>query len=94
MGVSDRVRSVLRTVVPGLWASLLGWLASLGLPGWLLEPLGGVSEQTLVLVALAVVYPLLRWVEARLPRWLRLLLLGGSVEPEYPAVPVGSGRVA
>lgn len=92
--MTDRVRSVLRTVVPGLWASLLGWLASLGLPDWLLEPLGGVSDQTLVLVALAVVYPLLRWVEARLPRWLRLLLLGGSVEPNYPAHPVESSRVA
>lgn len=87
--MGDRLRSWLRTVVPGVWAALLGWLASLGAPDVVLDALGGVPGQALVLVALAVVYPLARWVEERLPRWARRLLLGGSTSPTYGATRAG-----
>lgn len=81
--MSDRLRAWIRTVVPAAWAALLAWAASLGAPGWLLAPAGGLGEQLLVPLALAGVYAAIRWAEDRLPPWAARLLTGSALTPEY-----------
>ncbi|MFJ8815426.1 hypothetical protein [Amycolatopsis thermoflava] len=81
--MSDKLTSIVRTVVPGAWAALVAWLVGLGLPavitGWLSGLGGAVTE----LAALVVVYVFVRVIEPRLPAWLATLLLGVAKEPAY-----------
>lgn len=73
----------LRTVVPGLWAALVAWLAGLGVPEVVLDAAGGLVGMLLVPVTLAVVYGLLRWAETWMPPWLARVLLGSPHSPSY-----------
>ncbi len=82
-GLGDRLVSWLRTVVPGLWALVIGWLVGLGLPDSVTGAVDGLGRMVLIPAALAVVYPLLRAVEARMPPWLTRLLLGSNQPPRY-----------
>ncbi|RZQ59844.1 hypothetical protein [Amycolatopsis suaedae] len=81
--MSDVVTSWVRTVVPGLWAALAAWAVSLGLPAAVVDVLGGLGEQLVVPVVLAVVYAALRWLEPQLPNWLTRVLLGSVRPPSY-----------
>ncbi|MDQ0377957.1 hypothetical protein [Amycolatopsis thermophila] len=89
--MSDKLTSIIRTVVPGAWATLVAWLVSLGLPAFVTDWLTGLGGKVTSLVALAAVYAFVRWVEPRLPAWLTTLLLGSAKPPTYaPQNPDGS----
>ena len=83
--MSDRIRSIVRTFVPGLWSVLVLWLASLGVPQSWTDWLGSdqVVTQVVQIVAAGLVYAFVRWVEPRLPDWLTRLLLGSAKPPTY-----------
>lgn len=85
----DLVTSWVRTVVPGLWAALVAWLVSLGLPEAYGDVLGGMADELLVPLALAAVYGAIRWLEPRVPAWLARLLVGSEKQPSYPATTDG-----
>lgn len=83
--MSDWIRSVVRTVLPGAWSVLVLWLVSLGVPqswaDWLASD--QVVTQVVQIVSLAVVYAAARWVEPHLPDWATRLLLGSARPPTY-----------
>lgn len=85
MNISDRVVSILRTVVPTAWGAAIAWLlATVALPTALAEYLAG--EATVVVVTTLVIglwYSLWRWLEPRLPAWLTRIVLGSNQPPEY-----------
>lgn len=81
--LGDRLVSWLRTIVPGLWAFGIAWLAGLGLPENVTSAVDGLGQMVLIPAVLAVVYPLLRAVEAKLPPWLTRVLLGSNQPPSY-----------
>lgn len=79
--------SILRTVVPALWGSFIGWLLAL-VP--ILEPLRGellsYSDVLLPIVSAVLIgawYAFWRWLEPRLPDWLTRIVLGSSKTPVY-----------
>lgn len=86
---SDQTRAWLRTVVPGVWAAIIAGAAALGVPNWITDPLGGVAETIVVPIVLAVIYPLLRSLEGRLPPTATRVLLGSAVPPAYSDQPAG-----
>lgn len=86
--MSDKITSWLRTVLPGAWAALVAYLATLGLPSWVTDLLGNASEQVVGVVILAVVYPALRWLESLTPDWLSRFLTGSAKTPTYDKTPV------
>lgn len=83
--MSDRLRSWLRTVLPGAWSVLVLWLVSLGLPqsfaDWLNSDV--VVTQVVQVASAAVVYAFLRWVEPHLPDWLTRVFMGSAKQPQY-----------
>lgn len=83
--MSDYIRSIIRTVLPGVWSVIVLQLVKLGLPdaaaGWLSS--SPVVEKATDLVALAAVYAFVRWVEPRLPAGLVRILLGSVKQPTY-----------
>jgi hypothetical protein len=85
MKMTDWLRSVVRTVMPGAWSIVVLWLAKVGLPdaavAWLSSD--DVRGKVVDLVALAVVYGFVRWVEPKLPDWLTRALLGSAKAPTY-----------
>ena len=88
--------SIIRTVVPAAWGSLLTWLVT-QIPA--LEPvlneagmtgLGSVLAATLI----GLWYALFRSIEPKLPAWLTVLVLGSNREPVYRGPVVeGTARV-
>ncbi|GLW91777.1 hypothetical protein [Actinokineospora globicatena] len=81
--MSDRLTAWVRTVVPGLWAALVAWLVSLGLPADIVTAVDGLGQIVLVPVALAVVYQAVQWVAKRAPVWLAVILTGSTATPTY-----------
>lgn len=88
--------SILRTVVPVLWGSLIGWLLGL-LP--VLEPLrgslleyGDLLAPIMGAVLIAAWYAFWRWLEPKLPDWLTRAVLGSAKTPTYSGA--GSAVVA
>ncbi|GAA5104864.1 hypothetical protein [Haloechinothrix salitolerans] len=81
--MSDRFISWLRTVVPVAWSALVAWLVSLGVPDFVTGALGSAGELVVLPIVLGVVYPLVRWIEPRLPDWLTRVLLGSAQPPTY-----------
>ena len=85
--MSDYLRSVVRTVLPGAWAALVLWLVSLGLPqsaaDWLASET--VATKVVEVATLAAVYAFVRWIEPHIPDWATRLLLGSAKPPTYPA---------
>lgn len=83
--MSDRLRSWLRTVLPGAWSVLVLWLVSLGLPQSFADWLNSdaVVTQVVQVAAGAVVYAFLRWVEPVLPDWLTRIFMGSAKQPQY-----------
>jgi hypothetical protein len=82
--MSDRFISWLRTVFPVAWSALIAWLASLCVPTFITGALGAAGELVVLPIVLGVVYPLVRWIEPRLPAWLTRVLLGSARPPTYP----------
>lgn len=86
--VRDIGVSIIRTVVPALWGSALAWLLTqvpalepvLNAPG--MTGLGAVLAATLV----GLWYALFRSIEAKLPAWLTVLVLGSNRPPTYLVV--------
>lgn len=86
--------SILRTIVPALWGSVIGWALTL-LP--VLEPLradllayGDFAVPVIAAVIIGGWYALWRWLEPKLPDWLTRILLGSAKSPAYePTVRVG-----
>ncbi|MNH37371.1 hypothetical protein D3C79_982680 [compost metagenome] len=79
--------SILRTIVPALWGSFIGWLLAL-VP--ILEPLRGdllsYSDVLLPIVSAVLIgawYAFWRWLEPRLPDWLTRVVLGSAKAPVY-----------
>ncbi|MFI6304263.1 hypothetical protein ACIBCH_20525 [Amycolatopsis thailandensis] len=88
--LGDRLVSWLRTVVPGIWALVIAWLAGLGLPDSVTGAVDGLGQMVLIPAALAIVYPVLRAVEAKLPPWATRLFLGSNQPPSYGVSPDGT----
>lgn len=85
---NDALTSWLRTVVPGLWATLVTWLISLGLPTSVTDAVAGLGGTVVFPLALAIVYALLRWIEPMLPAGLTRIVLGSAKPPRYAPPPV------
>jgi hypothetical protein len=81
--MSDRFVSWLRTVFPVAWSALISWLASLCVPQFVTGALGPAGELVVLPIIVGVVYPLVRWIEPRLPMWLTRILLGSARSPSY-----------
>jgi len=81
--LGDRLTSWLRTIVPGLWSSLIAYLVGLGLPVEVTSALDGLGRTVLVPLVFAAVYAGLRAVEPKLPVWATRLLLGSAQPPSY-----------
>lgn len=82
--MTDKVISLIRTYVPIWTAAALVWLAS-ALD--IVIPEEGATGVILVVVAVAqgLWYALIRWLEPRLPSWLRVVLIGSTKQPAYPS---------
>jgi len=79
--------SILRTLVPALWGSFIGWVLAV-VP--VLEPLradliqyGDLAIPVISAVLIGAWYALWRWLEPRLPDWLTRILLGSAKRPVY-----------
>lgn len=91
--VRDVGVSIIRTVVPGLWGTLLAWLATqvpalepvLNAPG-----MAGIGA-AIALALIGAWYTLFRMIESKLPAWLTVLVLGSNSPPNYR--PTVSGTV-
>lgn len=90
--------SILRTVVPYLWGSFVGWLLSL-VP--ILEPLradlleyGDAAVPIVGAVLAGAWYALWRWLEPRLPAWLTRAFLGSAQRPIYDGQSAKSAKSA
>ncbi|APU22657.1 hypothetical protein [Actinoalloteichus sp. GBA129-24] len=88
--MSDRVVSLIRTVIPVWWGSILAWLVSLGLPDGIAEAAADLGP-LLVGLTIAGWYAVARWLESRLPTWLVRVLFGSSRAPSYAAAPSSAG---
>jgi hypothetical protein len=79
--------SILRTLVPALWGSLIAWLIGV-LP--ILAPLeavlNGLAESALPIITSVIIgawYAFWRWLEPKLPDWLTTSVLGSAKTPHY-----------
>jgi hypothetical protein len=79
--------SILRTIVPALWGSLVAWLLGV-VP--LLAPLQahllGLSDVILPVITALIIgawYAFWRWLEPRLPDWVTRAVLGSALTPTY-----------
>lgn len=83
--MSDWLRSVLRTVLPGAWSAVVLWLASLGLPQVAVDWLNSesVATQVVQLAVFAIVYGFIRYIEPHIPDWLTRVFLGSAKPPVY-----------
>lgn len=81
--------SILRTVVPALWGSVIAWLIGV-LP--ILAPfsdgLRGLADVALPVITAVIIggwYAFWRWLEPKLPDWLTRAVLGSARTPTYTA---------
>lgn len=86
--VRDIGVSILRTVIPALWGAVLAWLTT-QVPA--LEPVLNESGMTglgavLAATLIGLWYALFRSIEAKLPAWLTVLVLGSNRPPSYRSV--------
>ena len=79
--------SILRTIVPALWGTFIGWLLA-QLP--ILEPhrealleYGTPLSAIVAAVLIGAWYAFWRWLEPRLPDWLTRAVLGSAKTPTY-----------
>ncbi|NVM97841.1 hypothetical protein [Arthrobacter sp. SDTb3-6] len=88
---------ILRTIVPALWGSFIGWALAL-LP--ILEPLrgqllayGDLAVPVISAVIIGAWYALWKWLEPKLPGWLTRILLGSAKTPTYLTADTIPGEV-
>lgn len=82
--LSDRVISVVRTLVFGAWVLGLGWVMSkFAIPEVFRVQVDGLGQLVITWLLMSVLYPLLRKTEAKLPPWLTRILLGSNKTPTY-----------
>lgn len=93
MNISDKVTSLLRTVVPVAWGYIVTWvLANIPAAADFLAAFGvdlnSVATVNFV-TGLATIgwYAAWRWLEPRLPNWLTRLVLGSAKAPTYVEPP-------
>lgn len=86
--------SILRTIVPALWGSIIGWVLSV-VP--LLEPLradllayGDLAVPVIGAILIGGWYAFWRWLEPHLPDWLTRILLGSAKMPVYKPTTAGN----
>lgn len=89
--------SILRTLVPALWGSVITWLIGL-LPA--LAPLEGdllglanIFLPIITAVIIGAWYAFWRWLEPRLPDWLTRAVLGSAKTPVYEGKHVAGATV-
>lgn len=80
---------ILRTIIPALWGSLIGWCLTV-VP--ILEPLradllayGDLAVPFISALLIGAWYAVCRWLEPHLPDWLTRILLGSAKTPVYEA---------
>ena len=79
--MSDYLVSILRTLIPTLWGSVIAWLISLApVLDSVRDELEGLGL-VLAAVCIAVYYAIVRVVEPHIPGWLARVLLGSSRSP-------------
>lgn len=83
MDLSNYIVSVLRTVVPAAWGWLLAIFAAQGLDPVIVEDLQPAANLILVPLVIGLYYAAVRAAEPRLPAFLRRLLLGSAIPPDY-----------
>lgn len=82
--LSDRVISVVRTLVFGAWMLGIGWVMSkVAIPEMFAVQVDALGQAAITWLLMSVLYPLLRRVEAKLPPWLTRILLGSNKAPTY-----------
>lgn len=74
--------SIIRTVVPAAWGSLIAWLIALIPALDTIESQTEVLGQLLTLVVIGLWYTFSRSIESRLPKWLQAILFGSTAKPE------------
>jgi hypothetical protein len=79
--------SILRTIVPALWGSLIAWLiGALPILAPLQADLTGLSDVILPIITAVIIgawYAGWRWLEPKLPDWLTRAVLGSAKTPSY-----------
>lgn len=82
--MTDRLRSWIRTTLPAAWGTVAAWLVSTELiaPDAAADVQAGAVAATTP-VAIGLLYAGVRWVEPKLPRWARRLVLGSDTPPTY-----------
>ena len=79
--------SILRTLVPALWGSLIAWLiGALPIRAPLEADLLGLANIMLPIITAVIIgawYAFWRWLEPRLPDWLTRAVLGSAKTPHY-----------
>jgi hypothetical protein len=79
--------SILRTLVPALWGSLIAWLIGvLPILAPLESDLRGLADVALPIITAVIIgawYAFWRWLEPRLPDWLTRAVLGSAKVPAY-----------
>lgn len=83
------ITSILRTLIPALWGSVIGWFLTV-VP--VLEPLradllayGELAVPVIAALLIGGWYAVCRWLEPHLPDWLTRILLGSAKAPVYEA---------
>lgn len=83
--------SIIRTLVPALWGTVLTWVIGVApalapLEGQLL----GLADLAVPIITAVIVgawYALWRWLEPKLPDWLTRAVLGSAKTPTYQGKP-------
>lgn len=95
--LSDYAVSVIRTVVPILWGTLIAYLISLvpGVAEALLpaQPVIAGWGAAIAAAAAAGWYALMRKIEPSLPAWLTVIVLGSNKTPVYVPPATVPGQV-
>lgn len=81
--LSDTVVSIIRTVVPAAWGSLIAWLLTLVPALAIVEDHVTSISQVATLVVIGLWYSATRALEPKMPEWLRSILFGVATTPEY-----------
>lgn len=83
MNLSDTIVSIIRTVIPAAWGSLIAWLLSQIPALEMIESQIESIEAVVTFIVIGLWYSVTRALEPRTPEWLRKILFGVATNPEY-----------